>query len=205
MNKQEFLDSLKEKLSGLPQDEIDERISFYSEMIDDRMEDGVSEEEAVEGIGSVDAIVEQTMSEIPLTKLVKEKVKPNRSLKAWEIVLLVLGSPVWVPLLIAAIAVLFSIYIVFWSIVISVYAINISFAASVVASVPLAVHQFIHGSVPGGVFMIGAGITMAGLSILMFFACVGITKSMVVATKKIALWVKSLFVKKEAKVENENA
>ncbi len=205
MNKQEFLDSLKEKLSGLPQDEIDERISFYSEMIDDRMEDGVSEEEAVEGIGSVDAIVEQTMSEIPLTKLVKEKVKPNRSLKAWEIVLLVLGSPVWVPLLIAAIAVLFSIYIVFWSIVISVYAVNISFAASVVASVPLAVHQFIRGSAPGGLFMIGAGIMMAGLSILMFFACVGITKSMVVATKKIALWVKSLFVKKEAKVENENA
>ena len=205
MNKQEFLDSLKEKLSGLPQDEIDERISFYSEMIDDRMEDGVSEEEAVEGIGSVDVIVEQTMSEIPLTKLVKEKVKPNRSLKAWEIVLLVLGSPVWVPLLIAAIAVLFSIYIVFWSIVISVYAINISFAASVVASVPLAVHQFIQGSAPGGFFMIGAGIMMAGLSILMFFACVGITKSMVVATKKIALWVKSLFVKKEAKVENENA
>ncbi len=205
MNKQEFLDSLKEKLSGLPQDEIDERISFYSEMIDDRMEDGVSEEEAVEGIGSVDAIVEQTMSEIPLTKLVKEKVKPNRSLKAWEIVLLVLGSPVWVPLLIAAIAVLFSIYIVFWSIVISVYAVNISFAASVVASVPLAVHQFIRGSAPGGLFMIGAGIMLAGLSILMFFACVGITKSMVVATKKIALWVKSLFVKKEAKVENENA
>ena len=67
-------------------------------MIDDRMEDGISEEEAVEGIGTVDQIYEQIMSDMPLVKLVKEKVKPKRKLKAWEIVLLTLGSPVWIPL-----------------------------------------------------------------------------------------------------------
>ena len=112
MDKNAFLDELREKLSGLPEEDIEERVAFYREMIDDRIEDGVPEEEAVEGVGTVDSVVEQIMSEIPLSKLVREKVKPKRSLKAWEIVLLVLGSPVWIPLLVAAAAVVFAVYIV---------------------------------------------------------------------------------------------
>ena len=47
MTKKEFLSSLRSKLQGLPPSDIDERISFYSEMIDDRMDEGKSEEEAV--------------------------------------------------------------------------------------------------------------------------------------------------------------
>ena len=39
MNKQEFLMRLREGLSGLPQNEIEERLTFYSEMIDDRIEE----------------------------------------------------------------------------------------------------------------------------------------------------------------------
>ena len=47
MNKQEFLAQLRKGLSGLPKEDIDERLTFYSEMIDDRMEDGIPEETAV--------------------------------------------------------------------------------------------------------------------------------------------------------------
>ena len=57
MNKQEFVERLRKGLSGLPQDDIEERLTFYSEMIDDRMEEGLSEEEAVGEIGSVDDAV----------------------------------------------------------------------------------------------------------------------------------------------------
>ena len=77
MNKQEFLAELRKRLSGLPQADIEERIVFYSEMIDDRTEEGSTEEEAVSAIGFVDDVVSQIFSETPLTKLVKEKVKPE--------------------------------------------------------------------------------------------------------------------------------
>ena len=107
MNKQEFLDRLKEGMSGLPQEDITERLAFYSEMIDDRMEDGLTEEEAVAGIGTVDMLVPQIVEEIPITRIVKERVRPKHTLRAWEIVLLILGSPIWLSLLIAAVAVLF--------------------------------------------------------------------------------------------------
>ena len=62
MDKAQFLEELKRRLSGLPQSELEERLLFYSEMIDDRVEDGLTEEEAVAGIGSVDALVEQIMT-----------------------------------------------------------------------------------------------------------------------------------------------
>ncbi len=43
MNKQAFLTQLRKGLSGLPQEDIEERLAFYSEMIDDRIEEGLSE------------------------------------------------------------------------------------------------------------------------------------------------------------------
>ena len=63
MHKHEFLAQLRKGLSGLPRDDVEERLSFYSEMIDDQMEEGLSEEEAVSAAGSVDEIVAQTIAE----------------------------------------------------------------------------------------------------------------------------------------------
>ena len=95
MSKQEFLARLRDGLNGLPQDDIAERLDYYSEMIDDRIEEGLTEDEAVAAIGAVDVIVPQIVSEIPLPKLVRESVRPKRQLAGWEIALLVIGSPVW--------------------------------------------------------------------------------------------------------------
>ena len=53
MTKIEFILSLSRALQGLPQSDVTERLEFYNEMIDDRIEDGLSEEEAVAAIGSV--------------------------------------------------------------------------------------------------------------------------------------------------------
>ena len=39
MTKWDFLTSLRNALRGLPQETIDEQLAFYSEMIDDRMDD----------------------------------------------------------------------------------------------------------------------------------------------------------------------
>jgi uncharacterized membrane protein len=73
MKKEEFLSTLKKKLSSLPKQELEERLNFYSEMIDDRVEEGRTEEEAILDIGSIDDISAQIIAEIPLKKIVKEK------------------------------------------------------------------------------------------------------------------------------------
>ena len=139
MNKQEFLSQLRSGLSGLPQTDIEGHIGFYGEMIDDRIEEGVPEEEAVRQIGTVEEVIEEIIAETPLTKLVKEKVKPKRALKAWEIVLIILGSPIWLPLLIGAAAVILSLYIVLWALIVSMWAVEIALIASVFVSLTAAV------------------------------------------------------------------
>ena len=198
MNKDQFLSEIRKRLSGLPQGDIDERVAFYEEMIDDRMEEGMAEEDAVAGIGSVDSVVDQIMSEIPLTKLVKEKVRPKRKRKAWEIVLLVLGSPVWIPLLIAAAAVVFSVFVVIWAVVVSLYAVDFALAAGAAAGTAAFVMYLKVGNPAGAMFSLGAGAVCAGLSILLFFVCRWIAKAVLRLTGRMLLWMKSLFVGKEA-------
>ena len=110
MTKSEFLSALRAHLYGLPKDEIDERVDFYGEAIDDRIEDGLSEEDAVGEMGSLDGIVFEIIGEVPLSKIIKQRVKPKRRFKAWETVLLAVGSPVWLSLLFAAFAVVLSLY-----------------------------------------------------------------------------------------------
>ena len=197
MNKTQFLDELKRRLAGLPQSDLDERLEFYSEMIDDRMEDGLTEEEAVAEIGSVDEVVAQIMADIPLSKLVKEKVKQRRSLKVWEIVLLVLGSPVWLPLGIAAFAVCLSLYVVLWAVLISIWAVDLSFAVCALGGVAGAVLFVLKGNLAGAGVMLGAAICCAGLAVLLFLGCLALTKGLLRLTKKILLGIKSLFIGKE--------
>lgn len=197
MLKQEFLAQLGKGLSGLPRDDLEERLNFYSEMIDDRMEAGLSEEEAVSAIGSVDQIATQIIADTPLAKLAKERIQPKRRLKVWEIVLLVLGSPIWFSLLVAAFAVVFSLYVVLWAVIISLWAVFVSVSASTLGGLASGIALATSGNSHAGIAMIGAGIVCAGLSILLFFGCKAATKGILWLTKKIALNIKSCFLKKE--------
>ena len=197
MNKQEFLTQLRKGLSGLPQNDIDERIVFYSEMIDDRIEEGLSEEEAVAQVGSVDEIVAQIIAETPFTKIAKERIKPKRQLKTWEIVLLALGSPIWFSLAIAAISVVFSLYVSLWSVVISFWAVFVSLAACSVGGLVASVVLAIFGKGLAGVAMFSAGLICGGLSIFTFFGCKAATKGVIILTEKIAVGIKNCFIKKE--------
>ena len=75
MTKVEFLAELRAALAGLPEADIEKSLDFYSEMIDDRVEDGLPEEEAVAALGSIEDIKTQILKDIPITKIIKEKVK----------------------------------------------------------------------------------------------------------------------------------
>lgn len=197
MNKQEFLVQLRKGLSGLPKDDIEERLTFYSEMIDDRMEEGLSEETAVREIGTVDELISQIIADIPLTKLVKERITPNKRLKAWEIVLLVLGSPIWLSILIAVFAVILSLYVSLWSVIIALWAVFVSLIGCVLGGIAGGIVFACCGNVLTGIAMIGASLVCAGLSVFMFYGCKAVTKGILILTKKLAVWIKNCFIKKE--------
>ena len=197
MTKKEFLDELKKGLLGLPEEDMTRSIEFYSEMIDDRIEEGKTEEEAVADIGTVKDAVSQILAEIPITKLIKEKVKKKREMDALEIVLLVLGSPIWLSLLIVAFAVVLSVYVVIWSVIVSLWAFFASLAGVAVGGIFAGVIFVCNSNLLVGIAMFGASLVLAGLSIFSFFGCKAATKGILILTKKMALGIKNCFVKKE--------
>ncbi len=204
MTKREFLSRLNEGLSGLPQEDAAGRLAFYSEMIDDRIEDGLSEEEAVAGIGPVEKIVAQIIEETPLTTLAKEKLRPKRRLRVWEIVLLVLGSPLWLSLLLAAFAVVLTVYLVIWVLVLSLWIVDLAFFAAFLGGLIAGVLFFTGSGILSGLPVLGAGLVFAGLSIFLFFLCKETTKCAAVLTKKIGSKIKSSFKGRRTQNETDN-
>ena len=198
MNKTVFLSELQTRLAGLPKEDIEERLSFYREMIDDCIEDGLSEESAVAKIGPVDQVVNQIMADMPLSRLVKGKMASRRSLKTGEILLQVLGSPLWIALLAAAVAVWLSVSAVLWSLVLAAYAAVLALAGGAVWCLVQLMVFLKQGNLAGAGCAAGAGLVCLGLAVLAYDACRWITRSMVKLTKSILLWVKSMFIQKEA-------
>lgn len=193
MNKEQFLNALREKISGLSQEDLAERLAFYSEAIDDRVEDGLTEEEAVAQLGAIDDIAKRILGDVPAVVAVKEKRKVNPLV----IVLLILGSPLWISLLLAAFSVVISLYAAVWSVVISLWAADVSVAASAVGCLAGGVLLFVRGNVAGGLVAIACMLFCAGFSILGFYGCLYTTKGTAWLTKKSFLWIVSLFKRKE--------
>jgi uncharacterized membrane protein len=196
MKKQEFLEKLKGSLWAMPEGDIRNSLDYYSEMIDDRMEDGLTEDEAVAAIGDLDEIVSQILSETPRPPQVVEpgkKTKPTKdSTKTWLIILLILGSPVWIPLLASAIGTVMGIYVSLWSAVIVLYA---GFLALAVSSAGCIVGSFfMFGGITGGIVAWGAALVCAGLAILLLLLANLAAKGMVKLTKLV--W-NSIFCRKE--------
>lgn len=195
MNKQELLARLRAGLTGLPPEDVAERLTFYSEMIDDRIEEGLSEENAVAAVGFVDEIVAQIIADTPLTRIARERMRP-KGRRGLGTVLLILGSPVWLSLGIAVAAVAFSLYASLWAVLVSLWAVFVSLAAGFVGGVSAAVVFSVGGHVASGVALLAAGLVCAGLSIFAFFGCRAATAGLLWLTKKAGLWLKCCFVRK---------
>lgn len=199
MKRVEFLKELKARLWALPEADIQCSLDYYSEMIDDRMEDGLTEDEAVAAIGNLEEIVQQILGETPRPPVVVEpakKAEPAKdNTKIWLIILLVLGSPLWIPLLTSAIGTVIGIYVSLWSVVIALYA---AFLALAVSSVGCIVGSFfMFGGITGGIVAWGAALVCAGLAILLLLLANLAAKGMVKLTKLV--W-NSIFRRKERSV-----
>lgn len=189
MNKTQFLLELDKMLSQLSETEKVDWLRFYSEMIEDRMEEGLSEEEAVAAIGTVRDIAAQITSDQPAGTAKKRN--------PWMVLLLILGSPIWIAILASLFAVVLTLYISLWAIVISLWAVFASLAACGLAGVAGGIGFACGGHVLPGIALSGAGLVCAGLAILLFFGCRAATKGTAILGKKLFMLIKKCFRKKE--------
>ena len=169
MDKESWLAALREALAGLPEADIARSADYYTELIEDRVEDGQSEAEAVAALPSPAEAAAQILLEQPLGRVVRAKAA-RRKLGAWEIVLLVLGSPVWLPLLLTLAVLVLTAYLLGWVAVAVLWVLVLSAGVTALAGLAGLLAGLLNGNVGGAVFLLGVGLMGAGLAILLFFA-----------------------------------
>ena len=147
MNRLEFINELGAALSVLPPEEVKKALDYYVESIDDRMEDGMTEEAAIESLGPIPELAEKILSEQepekqpepepdpfqppkapepPVQFIVSEAQTPppspapkKRRIPGWAIVLLIVGSPLWLTLGAAGLIVVLALEISAWAVLVS--------------------------------------------------------------------------------------
>ena len=184
MTKDEFLKTLKSELEKQSISNIESMIEYYDEMICDRMEDGMSEEDAVDSMDSIPEIVHEAVLDKSVPALVREKVKKSREAAernghGWLwITLAIIGFPVWLPLLITGFALALTFFIVFWVLVATLFIVILSLGIAAIAcfiSTPLVF--FGHISIASALVSLGGAFFLAGIVALIWKPCVGFVKN----------------------------
>lgn len=197
MTKSEFIQKLESKLSNFPIDLVNDRICFYSEMIDDYIDNGLSESDAVEKLGSIDEICEIIAEDIPLSSIAKKKLKRNKKLSTLEIILLIVGFPIWFSLLASGLAVVISLYASLVAIVVSLWAVVLSCAISSIAGVVLFIIYLCLGNTPLAILMLSASFILLGVAGLFIILSKYLTKFTIKLPNQFFKWIKRLFIIKE--------
>ena len=122
MDKRTFLDGLRTALVSLPASEIDKTVAYYEEMIDDRIEDGMSEEEAVASMEPIGVLAQRIINDTPAVNRAVRKAKQSSVPTIIWVMLAILGLPIWLPLLCLAFGLIISAFALLFGLIISLIA-----------------------------------------------------------------------------------
>ncbi len=175
MTKDEFLHRLNQALSSMKPVERARTVQYYREILEDRMEEGASEAEAVADLDP-EAIAADLLASGTAP------VRPRRS--RFGTAMLVLGSPVWLPLLLAAGIVALALYIVVWALVVSMFAVVLALAVCLPAGI-LALVIYLGSHFWTGLFLLGAGLVCGALAVALFLPCLAAARLLVRASGQL--------------------
>lgn len=196
MKKHEFLEELRRRLSALPQGERDKAYAFYAEIIDDSIDDGMSEEEAIAKLGNLDEIVERIVAEVPMGALLKHKVAGNRR-GANAGVLLALGVPLWLPLLAAVFSVILTLFVALWILALALWVLFASGAAAAATGVVMLLHN---ADFALQLLSAGGAMAGAGFAALLFPAALRVTRLFARTTRRLWGKLKNTLLKRRGTI-----
>ena len=198
MNKAQFLDMIRLHLRQYGID-AESSLEYYSELIDDYMEDGCTEEEAVAKMGTIEEIIaqitERQSSEEQSQNAEKSKQtgdKDKFTLKWWHKLIIILTSPIWLSLVLSLAVVAFglgitalTLYIVAWAVIASLYAAVLSLSISVIAGIIISIAMFAGSNGIQALLMIGCTLMLAGLAVFGLIGMNAVTKLFI----RFSAWV----------------
>lgn len=168
MTKREFFDALTSRMKSLPKEEQNRVIRYYNEVLEDYMEDGMSEEEAVAQIEDVDTIAKRILLEYAMESHNKTPVEADPVYKAEQykkqgnvlmVTLALILIPLWGSLLIAALSGVFALAV-------SLFCVPISIGAAAIGCIIMTPVLIFSGQVGKGFLVLGAGLICVALTLI---------------------------------------
>lgn len=151
MTKEEFLIELKIRLKKYGIANSDQYISYYSEFLDDLIEDGYTEKEAINKIGSPNKVILSILSD--------ENVQIPKAKSKVKSALLLLGIPVWGPIMAAG-------YIILLALVFAVMICSIAFSLSGIWLLLGSLVVLLKNGILRFLFQLGTAFIFGGLGIV---------------------------------------
>ncbi len=195
MTKSTFIDELRGLLESLNEDECNKFISYYEEIIEDYKESGLTEQEVIEKIGSPQSIANNILSE-------QDSINiniPSFNSKILNMILLILGFPLWGSLLLTAVLLILSAYIIIWCIPFTTGVSSIAFFVASLVSI-IGSPFMMADVLTVGIVQLGLGITSVGISILLGLVTIYLSKKFIVITKQLTFKVFKSFNKKVVRI-----
>ncbi len=193
MNKQEYLAQLRAALACLPEGEIEESVAFYTEMIDDRVADGLTEEEATAQLDDPKAAARAIIADLPVVPRTVVRTKQRNRVLYWTLV--ILGSPLWLTLLLAAGMLVLAGLLTIWCLILGLWLL----AAGLLAGGPLGIGVCLWALAVGqpayGVFELGSGLLCFGLGLFCLHGAVAASKTLMQVSRQWIAKAKAPFVK----------
>ncbi len=170
MTKSDFLNALAARLGALSEIDIARSLDYYEEMIDDRMDDGMTEEEAVAASGSAEDAAREILANTPIPQsgALPQKKKPDGR----RFFLLLLSS----PLLLVYFALVLCLLAVLWCIPLVVWTLFVSSVGASVSGIITGIASFAEGAGTYGFLYLGITLVSVGLAVLFFYAAVAVTR-----------------------------
>lgn len=165
MTKNEFKKLLEQRIQVLETQERERILNFYEETIDDSIEDGCNEEEAVSKLGDLDMIVNDIFAENHIVKPQTsiEKQSPIKKNRLYVLLFLIFTSPLWLALGTAVLTLLLSAYILVGCGYLMLTLISIIPVGVVIVSLIVLPFQ-IFRNIPYSMLVFGIALISAGLA-----------------------------------------
>ncbi len=183
MNREQFLRELKYKIRNLPQEEIDNALSYYNEYFDDAGAE--NESKAITELGSPSRIADELISEFATVNVTQKpnNVK-NRLSVFWIAVAAVCASPILVPLSFAFIMVVFALGFAGFMVIFAfgLAAFMIAVAGILMFAVSL-VTLFTH--FPTGLMLLGLALITTGIGTILCVFISAATKATISGLTKL--------------------
>lgn len=191
MRKAEFLKKLRGALNCVERQERERTLAYYSEIIDDKVEAGMTEEMAVAELGSIQSVAAGIISDATERGHLRKQVNP------WTIILIAIGSPIWLSILLALSAVLLAIYAVLWSLIVAFFALELALGVCGIASI-IGFFTLLGNPILAG-YILAVGLICSAVAFALLIPIIAAAKYIARCSAKLAKMVWNKLTKKGGK------